>query len=248
MPAMPAWQPPAPRLARTQESATTWEGNLAAVEQSLQSRRTNSTISTAPGRIGPNAVAAAWRRSPHRRPAWKPATNAAPSSPTWCSGTRACPMRPAQILTGATPPPGLVGPLADRLVADEPWAGLVDLALGDHGQGLVVDSLAALVGESATWLESEAARTALSSGGRVAFLAAASLREPPAFDPEPDSEIVGRLDLLVATAATPAADDPERAALLRKLLGRVWIVETRGMAAAARRRRAERRARHDPRR
>jgi len=118
--------------------------------------------------------------------------------------------------------PGLAGVLADQLTAAVDWADLVDLALGQRGQGLVVDSLADIVGWHASWAPTAAARETLAAGGRISFLAAASLPEPVAYNPSGQPGVVGRLDVLLATAAPlpPAAAD-----LTRRLFGQVWIVD-----------------------
>jgi chromosome segregation protein len=118
--------------------------------------------------------------------------------------------------------PGLAGVLADQLSAAVDWADLVDLALGQRGQGLVVDSLADVVGWHAAWAPTAAAQGTLAAGGRISFLAASSLPEPAAYDPTGQPGVVGRLDELLA-AAGPLA--PAAAMLTRRLFGQVWIVD-----------------------
>ena len=124
--------------------------------------------------------------------------------------------------------PGLAGTLADSLVVPVEWAELVDLALGQGAQSLLVESLDDVIGWHASWSQAAAGRETLASGGRVGFVSAADLSEPPDFEPAEDLGIVGRLDRLVLAAADMAGVDT---ALLRRLLGRTWIVESLGHAA-----------------
>jgi chromosome segregation protein len=117
--------------------------------------------------------------------------------------------------------PGLAGVLADLVVAGVEWAPLVDLALGELGQCLVVESLDEAIGWHADWATTPAADAVLAAGGRIGFLAGGQLRDPDGFEPEHHPGMVGRLDRLIAGAGqTPAM--PE---LIRRLLGRAWIVE-----------------------
>jgi chromosome segregation protein len=120
--------------------------------------------------------------------------------------------------------PGLRGVLADAVVADVDWAALVDLALGDRGQSLLVDSIGAAVRWQAGWSATDEGREALAAGGRIGFVAAADLREPAAFDPGAHPGVVGRLDRLVAAAAAEQGAEPTTVPLDR-LLGSVWVVE-----------------------
>ena len=117
--------------------------------------------------------------------------------------------------------PGLHGLLADLVVAGVEWAPLVDLALGELGQCLVVDSLDTAIGWYAAWASTPTADAVLAGGGRVGFLAGSQLRDPDSFEPEHHPGIVGRLDRLIADGGqtVPA---PE---VIRRLLGRAWIVE-----------------------
>ena len=117
--------------------------------------------------------------------------------------------------------PGLTGVLADLVVAGVEWAPLVDLALGELGQCLVVDSLDEAIGWHATWASTPAADAVLAAGGRISFLAGGQLRDPDLFEPEHHPGIVGRLDRLIADGGQDAAV-PE---LIRRLLGRAWIVD-----------------------
>jgi chromosome segregation protein len=119
--------------------------------------------------------------------------------------------------------PGFLGVLADRLVTCAEWAPLVDIALGSLGQSLVVGSLDAAVGWHTAWSTTPDAARTLATGGTIGLLAASSLREPDPFEPDAPG-IVGRLDrLLLADETMPRS--AEDTALVRSLLGRVWIVE-----------------------
>jgi chromosome segregation protein len=128
-----------------------------------------------------------------------------------------------RLLTGdaATPVPGLSGVLADLVVAGIDWAPLVDLALGELGQCLVVESLDDAIGWHATWASTPAAADVLAAGGRIGFLAKGNLRDHSGFEPDQHPGIVGRLDQLIADGGQADAM-PE---LVRRLLGRTWIVE-----------------------
>jgi len=117
--------------------------------------------------------------------------------------------------------PGLSGVLADLVVAGVEWAPLVDLALGELGQSLVVDSLDEAVGWHAAWASTPEAAEVLAAGGRIGFLAPRGLRDPDAFEPDPHPGLVGRLDRLIAADRPDAIGDE----VVRRLLGRVWVVE-----------------------
>ena len=128
------------------------------------------------------------------------------------------------LAEGAATIPGFTGVLADLVVAGVEWAPLVDLALGELGQSLVVDSLDAAVSWHADWATGTDATGVLAAGGRIGFLAAERLREPELFEPPSHPGIVGRLDrLLLEGSAVERTDD--EASLLRKLFGRVWVVD-----------------------
>jgi chromosome segregation protein len=123
---------------------------------------------------------------------------------------------------GDPPVPGLAGLLADALVVPVEWAAFVDLALGQLARSLLVTSLDDVIGWHAT-----ACRNPVDAGGRIGFVAADLLPEPPDFEPPLEAGVVGRLDRLVSVH-TGSAD----ATLVSRLLGRVWIVESLGQAAA----------------
>jgi chromosome segregation protein len=119
---------------------------------------------------------------------------------------------------------GFAGVLADLLVAPVEWAPLVDLALGELGQSLMVGSIDEAVHWHAEWSATDESAAVLAAGGRIGFLAAEQLREPEAFEPTPHPGIIGRLDrLLLDDATEPRSEDD--ALLVRRLLGRVWIVD-----------------------
>ena len=119
------------------------------------------------------------------------------------------------------PVPGLKGVLADLVVAGVDWAPLVDLALGELGQCLVVESLDDTIGWHAAWSATPAAAGVLAAGGRIGFLSEGHLHAPASFEPDQHPGIVGRLDRLIDHAGQTHAM-PE---LVRRLLGRTWIVE-----------------------
>jgi chromosome segregation protein len=119
--------------------------------------------------------------------------------------------------------PGLQGVLGDLIDAPVGWAHLVDLALRDRAQSLVVDSLDDLVRWFSHWADSAEAQATLVAGGRVSFMAAEQPDETAtdAFDASGHPGVVGRLDKLVETEAAS-----ERHRLIaRRLLGKVWVVE-----------------------
>ncbi|MFM8414363.1 MAG: chromosome segregation protein SMC [Planctomycetota bacterium] len=118
--------------------------------------------------------------------------------------------------------PGLAGLLADCLVVPVAWAALVDLTLGRASQSLLVASLDEAIDWHAGWSTAAEGRETLAAGGRVGLLAAAALPEPPDFEPR-GGGVVGRLDRLVLEAADGPASDP---VLVRRLLGRAWVVES----------------------
>ena len=219
-------------LVRVRESAATWEGNLIALEKGLETASAELESLERTRQQRGTALDTAWQ-----------ALAGSTARLEACHERRSVLVEMVRrheglsdaaraLLADEAGAPGLIGALADMLTADEPWAGLVDLALGAHGQSLVVASLDPLVADGGSWLTAAATQAALAAGGRVTFMAAASLREPPAFEPDDDPDVVGRLDRLVACQGPSLVDDGERAALMRKLLGRVWVVET--VAAAAR--------------
>lgn len=123
--------------------------------------------------------------------------------------------------------PGLTGLLADCLVVPVAWAALVDLTLGRTSQSLLVASLDEAIDWQAGWSAAAEGRELLAAGGRLGLLAATALPEPPDFEPR-GAGVVGRLDRLVLEAADGPVPDP---VLVRRLLGRAWVVESVHRAA-----------------
>ena len=122
--------------------------------------------------------------------------------------------------------PGLLGPLADRIIAPVEHAEAVDLALGRLGPALLVERIA----DALAWhaARTAAGETTQAPAGRIAFVSLASLPEPSAFDPGPMDGLVGRLDTLVAASAAEPSSETEseaNAALARRLLGHAWLVD-----------------------
>jgi chromosome segregation protein len=103
------------------------------------------------------------------------------------------------------------GMLADLLQVDVQYARLVELALGDKAQHLVISPANGV-------LESLAAAPR-SFQGRVGFLSLESERAESAADDLDGREgVLGRADRFIQAA-------PEYAPLVRRLLGRTWVVE-----------------------
>ncbi len=128
------------------------------------------------------------------------------------------------LAEGAATIPGFTGVLADLVVTGIEWASLVDLALGELGQSLVVDSLDAAMGWHADWAAGADAASVLAAGGRIGFLTSERLREPEPFEPPSHAGIVGRLDRLLLEGSTGERSEGE-VSLLRRLFGRVWVVD-----------------------
>ena len=145
---------------------------------------------------------------------------------------------------GSAGVPGLQGVLADLVIASVEWAPLVDIALGVLSQSLVVESLDDVVDWHAEWSSSEAGQAIVAAGGRVTFLAATALPDPlplenePSLDqgstsrltviaahPDPACGIIGRLDRLMSADRLENNLSDCSQDLMRRLLGRVWIVE-----------------------
>ncbi len=216
-------------LARAGESAATWEGNLASLTKGLDDVTWEIEGLETTQRELAAALDEAWR-----------------TLASWEAKQEACGERRAilgelierheglsdaarRLLAVGRHVPGLTGPLADLIDADEPWATIVDLALGGSAHCLVVESLDALVAQHAAWTATEPVRDALAAGGRVSFVATAAVPDPPLEETDAPG-VVGRLDRLVAASA-PAAS-LEREEVRRKLLGRIWVVESLAAAAA----------------
>jgi chromosome segregation protein len=209
------------RRARLDEARAASEGHI----QSLQSRlaktdREVDSIETA-HRDGTARLHAAWRELADGRAAAEACRERRDLLRDLVASQDGLSDAARSLLREGEPPvPGLAGMLADALVVPVEWAALVDLALGQLARSLLVSSLHDVIGWHAT-----AHRDAVDGGGRIGFVAAALLPEPPDFEPPPEAGVVGRLDRLV-TAGTVPAD----ATLVSRLLGRVWIVESLGQA------------------
>jgi len=214
------------RRAALDESRAACEGHAASLEQRLAAAVGDVETLEAAQREAAAALQAAWRDLA----GWKAACEA-------CRERRGMLQEMVARQEGvsdaarkllaegaAAAVPGFTGVLADRVVTGVDWAPLVDLALGELGQSLVVDSLADAVQWHAGWSGTAGADDVLAAGGRIGFLAAGHLREPEAFDPGPHPGIIGRLDRLIVAGAEPPRTDDETA-FFRRLLGRVWVVE-----------------------
>ena len=119
--------------------------------------------------------------------------------------------------------PGLRGIVGELIDAPLEWAALVDLALGPSAQGVVVDSMDEVIRWFRLWVDTPSAQAVLGKGGRISFLAdQAAARSPSVVDLSGHPGVIGRLDSLVAA---DAAGDGSGAAV-RRLLARVWVVET----------------------
>ena len=208
------------------ESRAACEGHLAALEIRLHSAVADVESLEATQRDDAVALQAAWRDLA----GWRAAFEACRERRTLLQDIvdrqegMSDAARTLLTRTGSGMVPGFAGVLADLVVAGVEWAPLVDLALGELGQSLVVDSLDEAIAWHADWSTTDDAEAVLAAGGRIGFLAARHLHEPSTFDPGSHSGIVGRLDRLLVDgdAEPPPSDDRD---LVRRLLGRVWVVE-----------------------
>jgi chromosome segregation protein len=215
-------------VARAGESAATWEGNLATLAKGLDDVTWELEALETTQRELAATLDEAWR-----------------TLASWEAKQEACGERRAilgelierhegfsdaarRLLAVGRHVPGLAGPLADLIDADEPWATIVDLALGGRGHSLVVESIDGLLANQADWTAAEPVREALAAGGRVVFVASACVPEPPPLETDLPG-VVGRLDRLVDAAAPAASTLHEE--VRRKLLGRTWVVESLETAA-----------------
>jgi len=224
------------QLARMLESASTWEGTVAALTQRMSAVECELETLDVTQRERSEAVDAAWQALA----GWQAKLEACRERRTMLGemvGRQEGFSDAARKLLAETGPdrgvPGLIGPLADLVDADVAWAPLVDLALGTLGQALVIESLEELVRWQAEWSATDAAQVVLAAGGRIGFLAARTPRHDIPFAAEGHAGVVGRLDRLIGLSDRPAPDDSALAGGLSpvaRLLGRVWVVE--GLAAA----------------
>jgi chromosome segregation protein len=117
--------------------------------------------------------------------------------------------------------PGLRGVAGDLIEAPLEWAPLVDIVLGTHAQGLVVDSIDDVVGWFRLWIDTPAAQAVLATGGRITFLPATARIAPHESELDGHPGVIGRLDRLVGASG----DDAGPEGLVHRLLSAVWIVE-----------------------
>lgn len=111
----------------------------------------------------------------------------------------------------------VIGLVADLVAVNVQHANLVDVALGDLSQYVVVDG-GRLIGSLADG--------SIKVNGRVGLI---QLDEPPALGADPDaslngqSGVIGRADRLVQV-------QPQHTSFIRQLLGGTWVVKTLGDA------------------
>ena len=225
--------------ARLLESSATWEGNLDALSSRLESAvRELETLEI--DQLEQNkSLETAWSELT----VWKSKLEACRERRTMLQeivdrqeGLSDASRKLISSNDAAAAVPGLAGVLADLVVATAQWAPLVDLALGVMAQSLVVESFDDVVAWYSRWSSSVTATEILSSGGRIGFVAATAINEPTTFDPGliqiPNADqplgagIIGRLDLLIAGDNPPEIGSSSRRDLMRRLLGRVWVVES----------------------
>jgi len=212
------------RLGTAGESRSACEGHVASIEARLEAAATRADALETEQREATAALQAAWKDLA----GWRAALEACRERRTVLhdlverhEGISEAARRLIDEQPGTGAVPGLAGVLADLVTAGVEWAPLVDLALGELGQCLVVGSLPEVIGWHAGWQDSSESAAVLAAGGRIGFIAAETVPEPPAFAPDGQAGVVGRLDRLVAESQ-PAAEMPE---LIRRLLGRSWVVE-----------------------
>jgi len=116
---------------------------------------------------------------------------------------------------------GIRGIVGESIDSPLEWAGLVDVALGNAAQDIVVDSLGAFTDWLESWVASDSGRAALTGGGRIGIVSATGLPADGTLDLNACDGVVGRLDRLVA----PDADAPGNA-IVHQLLAKAWVVET----------------------
>ena len=215
-------------LARGQEAAATWEGNLATLTRGLD--RITHDVDTLEAKQRQLAITleTAWQSLASGKAKLEACGERRAVLAEMIDRHEGLTDAARQLLDVGGGIPGLTGTVADLVVADEPWATLVDLALGIHAQSLVVESLDPLFTGTTPWAANAEISAALAAGGRVTFTAPTALREPPEFEPT-GPDIIGRLDRLIAT--TGAGHDTVQDTLRRKLLGRIWVVESLDQAS-----------------
>ncbi len=115
--------------------------------------------------------------------------------------------------------PGSRGLVAESIDAPPAVAALVDAALGQLAGHLLVDSSDELL----AWLASPTPAVA-AAGGRTGFVIADRL-PAPSDEPVTAEGVVGRLDRLLSPPPTPGS-------VAERLLSRVWVVDSLGVAAS----------------
>lgn len=211
------------QLAQAHEMTATWEGNLSSLQQGFERICDEIEKQELLHHETSKKLDAAWQ-----------------SLASWKAKVEACAERRTlieelidrheglsdasrQILLSDEKLPGLIGAVADLMVADETWASLVDHSLGMYAQCLVVDVLKPLISGQTFWTDYQHVREALSAGGRVSLISLDSLQDPPPFETE-HAGVIGRLDELISENAP--REDSVQALLRHKLLGRVWVVDS----------------------
>ena len=218
------------QLARMLESAATWEGTIASLTQRMTSVERELETLDVTQREHSEAVDAGWQALA----GWQAKLEACRERRTMLEemiGRQEGFSDAARKLLAETDPsravPGLRGPLAHQVDAEVTWASLVDLALGSHGQALLVDSLDDLVRWQAEWSATDESRAVLAAGGRIGFVSTQTVREGATFAVDDEPGVVGRLDRLIglpdaSSSALPPAGGQQ---IVARLLARVWVVE-----------------------
>jgi chromosome segregation protein len=218
------------QLARMSESASTWEGTIAALAQRMTAVERELETLDLTHRERSEAVDASWQALA----GWQAKLEACRERRTvleeMVSRQEGFTDAARKLLAETNPAcavPGLIGPLAHLVDADVTWASLVDLALGTLGQALVVDSLDDLVRWQADWSATDESRTVLAAGGRIGFLSVQAVREGEPFAADASPGVVGRLDRLIGLPDPSAPDllPTGGPSVVARLLARVWVVE-----------------------
>jgi len=212
------------------ESASTWEGTIAALAQRMTAVERELETLDLTHRERSEAVDASWQALA----GWQAKLEACRERRTvleeMVSRQEGFTDAARKLLAETNPScavPGLIGPLAHLVDADVTWASLVDLALGTLGQALVVDSLDDLVRWQADWSATDESRTVLAAGGRIGFLSVQAVREGLPFAADAAPGVVGRLDRLIGLPdpSTPDLLPTGGPRVVARLLARVWVVE-----------------------
>jgi chromosome segregation protein len=212
---------------RLTEAQAACEGSLSLLEATLKQATADLTALEASQRTALETLRTAWSDLADRRAALEACRERTTVLREMVDRNVGLSDAARQLLAaGADGVPGLLGPVADLLVAGEDWARLVDIALGPFTEGLLVESLEPAV----HWHNGRGAHDAVA--GRVRLVAAPSgttAKEGTSFDGEPG--VVGRLDRLLASAdgdGGETTDGPERTTVeqaRKALLSRIWVVE-----------------------